>query len=435
MIKTVAKSLLKNKIFIGLVVGTLIGIGFNILGPNPLRDFLLVNVFQPAGTAFLRGLFLIVVPLVLSSLVVGVTQLGSVENIRRLGIRLFLFYIVTTFCAIFIGQSLISVIKPGEGISPSVLSDAKAQFSEQISGLEAQSSLVKESIWPGLVDVIIPKNLFNALSTTNMLGIIFISLLFGIALLKIEKTKIKGTVEILEVISQLCIQVVGWIMKVAPYAVGALMITAVTHLGADFLKQLGQYIFVVFLGYCLQLFLTYGAILKTVIRIPLLEFYKRILPVISTAFSTSSSSATMPTTIRVLEKKFGVPNSITTFSVPLGTTINMDGTSLFEVIAALFVAQVFGVEITLVGHVTLVLLVLLTSIGVAGVPGGSIPILMSAMASLGIPPEGIAIVLGVDRILDMGRTVVNVTGDSMAALYLAKKNNVPLKEYIRKNPA
>ena len=143
------------------------------------------------------------------------------------------------------------------------------------------------------------------------------------------------------------------------------------------------------------------------------------------------SSATMPTTIRNLEKRFGLPESLTTFSIPLGTTVNMDGTALFEVIAALFIAQVYGIDISIAGHITLVLLVLLTSIGVAGVPGGSIPILMSAMATLGIPPEGIALVLGVDRLLDMGRTVVNVTGDSTAALYLAKVEGIPLKENLK----
>lgn len=424
-----------TRILIGLIIGALIGVAFNYWGDNPMREWILGNITQPIGSAFLQALFMVVVPLVLSSLIVGVTNLGTVQHLGRLGVRLGLFYFLTTICAVLLGQALINVIEPGAGISQESRDMALATMSDQVEGLREKSENVTESLWPGLVSTIIPKNIFEALTNANMLAVIFVAFLFGIAMLSLEDKKaVKNTVDVLSVISDCCIKIVGWIMHLAPYAVAALMISAVSNFGLDVMGNVLQYILVVVAGYLLQFFLTYSMVVKFLIKIPVKEFYRRIMPIVATAFSTSSSSATMPTTMRTLEKSFGVPNSITTFSVPLGMTVNMDGTALFEVIAALFVAQVFGVEIGLTGQVTLVVLVLLTSIGVAGVPGGSIPILMSAMATLGIPPEGIALVLGVDRLLDMGRTVVNVTGDSTAALYLARVEKIDLNQKIKDIP-
>lgn len=415
-----------TRIFVGLVIGAVIGLVFNIyFSDQEWMNWVLANVTGPIGSAFLQSLFMVVVPLVLSSLIVGVANLGTVEHLGRLGTRLGLFYLVTTLAAVLIGQFYINTIQPGTGITEAARNQAVQSMEGQISALEQKSKGVKTSLWPGIVTTIIPKNIVDALANTNMLAVIFVSFVFGISLLMNENKEGTQTVlSFLSAISESCIRIVGWIMHLAPYAVAALMINAVARFGLEVMGNVGLYILVVILGYLTQFFVTYSLVVKYVIRIPIKEFYKRILPIVATAFSTSSSSATMPTTMRTLEKRFGVPESITTFSIPLGMTVNMDGTALFEVVAALFVAQVFGVPIDMMGQVTLVILVLLTSIGVAGVPGGSIPILMSAMASLGIPPEGIALVLGVDRLLDMGRTVVNVTGDSTAALYLARVEKI-----------
>lgn len=425
-----------TRILIGLIIGALIGVAFNYWGDNPAREWILNNITAPVGAAFLQALFMVVVPLVLSSLIVGVANLGTVEHLGRLGIRLGIFYALTTLCAVLIGQAVISVIEPGAGISQESREMALENMSGQVEGLREKSENVAQSLWPGLVTTVVPKNIIEALANANMLAIIFVAFIFGIAMLSLEdKRAVQTTLDGLGVVSDACIKIVGWIMKLAPYAVAALMINAVSNFGLDVMGNVLQYILVVIFGYLLQFFGTYALLVKFLIRIPVREFYRRILPIVATAFSTSSSSATMPTTMRTLEKSFGVPNSITTFSIPLGMTVNMDGTALFEVIAALFVAQVFGIEISLTGQVTLVILVLLTSIGVAGVPGGSIPILMSAMATLGIPPEGIALVLGVDRLLDMGRTVVNVTGDSTAALFLARVENIDLEQKIKDIPS
>src|SRR5690606_14055377 len=226
--------------------------------------------------------------------------------------------------------------------------------------------------------------------------------------------------KVLQSLSDVSIVIIGWIMKFAPYAVAALMITSVAQFGLELMGNVAQYIGVVIFAYAIHFLVSYSLIVKFIIKMNPIEFYKKASEAIVTAFSTSSSNATIPTTTRVLEDNFKVSKTITNFSVPLGATINMDGTALFEMVAAVFIAQIFGIDVSLVGYISLIILMLVTSIGVAGVPGGSIPILMSAMAMVGIPPEGIAIILGVDRLLDMGRTMVNVTGDITAGLFVHK---------------
>ena len=415
-------------IFIGLVIGSIIGLFFHKWGADPVRDWLLFNVIQPVGTVFLRSLFMVIVPLVAGSLLVGVVNLGSGKLLKKLGWKVVLFYMSTTFCAIVVGQTVINTLQPGAGISQELRDQAIESSKSQVESLKEKSSWVGKSLWPGIIDKIIPKNILREYGATNMLAIIFVSLLFGIALLGMGEGQNKlAFVGFFSILSEVSVKIVGWIMKIAPYAVAALMINAVASFGLDIMKNLMAYVLIVMGALLTQFFVVYGIILKIFLKIPLSQFYKNALPIFLTAFSTSSSAATMPVTIRTLEKRFGVPNSITTFSVPIGVTVNMDGTALFEVMAAIFIAQVFGVDLSLMEHFTLVFLVLITSIGVAGVPGGSLPILMAAMASLNIPVEGIALILGVDRLLDMCRTVTNVTGDSVAALFLARSEKVQLK--------
>ena len=414
-------------IFIGLVVGSIIGLGFHTWGDSPVKDWILVNAIQPLGTVFLRSLFMIIVPLVAASLLVGVVNLGSGALLKRLGWKVALFYITTTLCAVMVGQSMINTFQPGAGIPQEMAEEAIESSRGQVESLKEKSSWVGKSLWPGIVDKIIPKNIIRQFSETNMLAIIFVSLLFGIALLGMATSPKKDTfVGFFSVLSDISITLVGWIMKIAPYAVAALMINAVSSFGLTIMKNLVFYVLIVIGALLFQFFVVYGTILKFFLKISPLVFYKKAMAIFLTAFSTSSSAATMPVTIRTLEKEFGVPESITTFSVPIGVTVNMDGTALFEVMAAIFIAQVFGVDLSLMEHFTLIFLVLVTSIGVAGVPGGSIPILMAAMAALNIPVEGIALILGVDRLLDMSRTVTNVTGDSVAALFLARSEKIPI---------
>jgi DAACS family dicarboxylate/amino acid:cation (Na+ or H+) symporter len=414
------------KIFLGLVLGIALGAVLNNYSHLKETQNLVKYVLEPIGQVFLRGLFLVVVPLVFSSLVVGVAHLGTIENVKNLGKKLGIFYLVTTVMAVLLGQFLVNVIKPGAGLARDVVESNKASFSGQVESLMEKSQTIGDSLWPGLVGAIVPKNIFAAFSGTEMLGIIFSALLFGLALTLIDKNKSAPVVAVLEGVSESMIKIVQMFMKLAPLAVAALIAGTVSKLGAQFLGLLVWFVAVVFLGYFLHFFGVYGLILKFGVGLNPLEFFRKAIPVFATSFSTSSSNATIPTTIRVLEEDFKAPSDVVRFGVPLGATVNMDGTALFEMVAAMFIAQVFGIEVSLAQQATLVLLVVTTSVGVAGIPGASIPLLMSAMAMVGIPPEGIAIILGVDRLLDMGRTVVNVTGDMVAILFVTRKKGKAL---------
>jgi len=435
-------------IVIGLLVGALIGgLFYDLVGDQagkPPEDmttlavvltWVVANVLDPMGTIFIRSLFMIVILLVFSSLTLGVSNLGNTNALKTMGLRVLSFYIVTTLFAILVGQILIFTIQPGVGLDQEVMSEAIVRMESRVESLAEKSSWVGKSLWPGLVDTVIPKNIISEFGKTNMLAVIFVSMLFGVGIMFMRNEKAASTLkDALTGVTDVTIMIVGWVMHLAPYAVAALMASAVFNFGWNILGKVMMYVLVVVLGYLIHFFLVYGTLLKTVVRIPLREFYGRASNIFLTAFSTSSSSGTMPVTMQTLQSNFGVPKHIVSFTIPIGVTFNMDGTALFEVVAAIFVAQVFGVEITPLGQLTLIALVLITSIGVAGVPGGSLPILMAAMAALGIPPQGIALILGVDRFLDMGRTVLNVTGDTVAALFLAKRSGVDLNQNIKNIP-
>lgn len=419
------------RILYGVIVGTIIGALLTTFAPEPTVEWIVKNVTSPIGTGFLRALFMIVVPLVFSSLAAGVADLGTVSHLGKLGTKLAVYYLVTTFMAVIVGQAVVSITQPGRGVNPDYIESAQTSLALQTEGLRERSEAVGESLWPGIVNTIIPRNILEELGANNMLAVIFVSLFFGIGLLSLERKKAEVPIQFFQAISEVTIKMVGWIMIIAPYAVACLMVNAIAQFDLSILANVAKYFGVVVLCYILHFTVNYSIVLRVFVKISPFEFFRRMVPVFLTAFSTSSSNATLPTTIRNLNKRFGVPERIATFSAPLGATINMDGTALFEVVAALFIAQVFGIDLSLGAQVSLVLIVIITSVGVAGVPGGSIPILMSAMATVGIPPEGIALVLGIDRLLDMGRTVINVTGDSIAALYLARIEGIPLDENIK----
>ena len=427
------------KIFVGFIAGAIIGLIFNFMKANPAWEpgitKLVNNVFYPLGNAFLQGLFMIIVPLVFSSLIVGVSELGSGKMLSRLSKRLFLFYSISTLLAICIGQLFINTFEPGKTVNQEIAQNVAQNMKTKLSSLEEKSSLVGSSLWPGIVTKIIPRNIIDQFGENNMLAVIFVSLIFGVALSSLSRGSAKDSfIGFMSALSNISIIIIGWIMKTAPFAVAALLAIAFSEFGWELMKTMGYYVLVMIAGMLCHLFISYGCILKFLIRIPIKEFIVRMVPVFTTSFGTSSSSATMPVTMNTLEKKFGLPRSIVNFSVPIGTIVNMDGTALFEVVAAVFIAQIFGVELTLVNHISLIAIVFITSVGIAGVPGGSLPILMAAVVVLGIPAEGIAIILGVDRILDMGRTTVNVTGDSIAALFLGRTEGIDISEKLKEIP-
>ncbi len=426
-------------IFIGFFVGVLIGLAFNYLKAypqySPIVEQITDNLFFPFGNLFLQSLFMIIVPLVFSSLIVGVADMSNPASVGRLSKRLFLFYAFSTLIAIFIGQIFMSTIRPGNSIPKTKADQAAISMQEKMSSIKEKSSMVGSSLWPGILTKIVPRNIINQFGENNMLAVIFVSLLFGFSLLCLPNGPPKESfTHFMSALSGMSILIIKWIMKTAPFAVAALIAIAFSEMGLDLIYSLGKYVLAITVAMACHLFGTYSLFLKFLVKIPIKEFFLRLGAVFTTAFGTSSSSATMPVTMRTLEQNFGAPRKVVSFSIPIGTVVNMDGTALFEVAAALFIAQIWGVPLSVTQLILLVAIVFITSVGIAGVPGGSIPVLMSSIVILGLPAEGIALILGVDRLLDMGRTVVNVTGDSIAALYLSKKEGVDISGYIKNHP-
>jgi len=414
------KKIKTGGIFIGLIVGTVLAIIANYSANTEIISFINKNIAGPVGSIFLNALKMIIIPLVLSSLAVGVADIGDPKKLGFLGLRTLLFYLCTTLTAIVIGQTMVNVFEPGSGIDQSVKETLLVEYQETAQTKITKSGGVKDALWPTFFINIVPKNIIQSMVNGDMLSIIFIALFMGVALLMLPKSQASPLHNFFNSLCEVSLFMIGAIMKIAPFAVACLMFSAVTKFGTDILLHLGKYVGVVISSYILQFVLVYFSILYFFLKISPLEFLRKASPIFSTAFSTSSSSATMPTTIATLGTNFKVPRKITSFCVPLGATVNMDGTAMFECIAAIFIAQVFGVDLDLSSQLILIFLILFSSIGVAGVPGGSIPLLISAMVYVGVPAEGIALILGVDRLLDMGRTVVNVTGDTVGALAVHK---------------
>lgn len=422
---------LHTRILLGLFFGSLAGVGANLTvsGSPDLNGILLKlvgSVTEPFGQVFLRLLFMVVIPLVLASLTLGVAGLGDLRKLGRIGLKTFSYFLLVTTLAVVIGLVLVNSIKPGVGLRPEV----REQLLQSYRG-EAASRITTAQTSTGfgirtLVDII-PRNPIEAMTEGNMLSVIFFSLMLGVALTKVPAERARPVLGFLEGLGDAVVVIIDMAMKLAPYGVFALIFSVTARFGFDILKQLALFVFVVLLGLSLHQFVVYSILVKLFSRLSPVVFFRRIRSVMITAFSTSSSNATLPTTIRVAEEELGVPKEIAGFVLPLGSTINMNGTALFEGVTAIFLAQVFGVHLTMANQMLVVVLSVMSAIGTAGVPGGSIPLLVLVIQAIGVPAEGIAVIIGVDRILDMCRTVLNVTGDITTATFVARSEGFTLR--------
>jgi DAACS family dicarboxylate/amino acid:cation (Na+ or H+) symporter len=384
--------------------------------PPTWSDLLIQYVMNPIGQIFLRLLFLTVVPLVFASLALGVAQLGSRGNLGRIGLKTFSYFIATMTTAVIIGLLLVNLVQPGRGL-PQDTSERLLR----IYGSEAASRTGRPTDFG--IDTfvnIVPRNPLAAMVEMDMLAIIFVALLVGMGLTLIERTRAQAIIQVLEGINDLMVVIIDWAMHLAPYGVFALIYTVTARFGFDLLRPLGLYVVVVLVGLAIQMFGVLSVLLVTLARVNPFDFFRRVRDVLITAFSTSSSNATLPTSIKIAEEELGVPSSIAGFVLPLGATMNMNGTALFEGVTVVFLAQVFGVQLTLLDQIIVVILAVMTAIGAAGVPGGSMPLLVMVLATVHVPEMGIALILGVDRLLDMSRTTLNVIGDISAATVVAR---------------
>ncbi len=426
---------LHTRILIGLGVGLVAGIAANYFlgGAHPRVTWLISNITQPIGTLFLRLLLMIVIPLVFSSLIVGVAGVGDVRKLGRIGLKSFGYTLVLSAISVVIGLTLANTIRPGNRIDPATATQLQDQYgSAATSTVDAakRASAANDSPLMQVVKTIVPSNPVNALApeTPNMLHLMFFALMIGIAITLIPASTAAPLIAVLQGVYEITAKIIAMIMRVAPYAVACLIFTTVAQFGIGLLQSLFWFMVTVLAGLALHMFGVFSLSIYFLSRISPLTFFRRIETVILTAFSTSSSNATLPTAIRVSEENLGVPSSINRFVLTVGATANQNGTALFEGVTVLFLAQLAGVDLSLGQQLMVVYLAILGGVGTAGVPAGSIPFIVGVLATINVNPLLIGIILGVDRILDMCRTTLNVVGDLTIATYVARSEGYKLLE-------
>jgi Na+/H+-dicarboxylate symporter len=418
---------LYTKITIALILGVVFGLVANLLDIGPLVDFLVA--IRQFGDAWIDLITMVVIPLVVASLIVGTASLGDITKVGRVGGKTVAYYLVTTAIAVTIGLVLSNLLIQDARMSPEALEALRGTYLA-----EGQSTVEMARQAPGIVEVlrgIIPRNPIEALANFNMLQIIFFSILFGAALSVLAAAKRDPVLKFFDGVNEAAIVLIHWIMKLAPYAVFALIGAVIARFGADVLQSLLVYSLTVVAGLLLHVLITYSAALRFLARLSPLDFFRRIRGVQLIAFSTSSSNATLPVTMETAEDEIGISKEVSSFVLPLGATINMDGTALYQAVATMFIAQVLVGDLSLAAQFGIVLTATLASIGAAGVPSAGIIILIVVLQQA-LPPSvdpaaGIALILGVDRILDMCRTSVNVTGDLTAASVVARSEGEKLE--------
>ncbi len=408
------------KIIIGLLLGLLYGIFAASQGLTSFTS----EWISPFGKIFLNLLKLIAVPLVLSSLITGVASLSDTKKLSRIGGKTITIYVVTTAIAVTIGLISVNILQPGDTVPEEMKTKLQETYKSAASGrMEAAAEVKDRSVLQPLVDMV-PSNVFSSASNNrNMLQVVFVAIIVGIALIQIPKNKGRPVLDFFEGINELVIKLVDNIMLIAPIGVFALISDTITSVAGDnlnnileLLSALGYYMLAVIIGLILQMAITYTFVLKLFSKMNLKTFYQGIAPAQLLAFSTSSSGATLPVTMERCEEELGVSEEVSSFVLPLGATINMDGTALYQAVAAVFIAQTIGMDLALGAQLTIVFTAVLASIGTAAVPGAGIIMLIIILEAVGVPSAGIALILGVDRILDMMRTVTNVTGDASVAV-------------------
>ena len=411
------------QIIIGLTLGLVYGI---IAAGNGWGSFT-SDWIAPFGTVFMSLLKLIAVPLVLSSLITGVASLSNLQKLSRIGGKTIAIYVSTTAVAVTIGLISVNVLQPGDKVPDQMKEKLQQTYEEDASARAGSAQKVKNRgpLQP-IVDMV-PSNFFSSASSNrNMLQVVFVAIFVGIGLIQIPKDKGKPVLDFFEGLNDVVIKLVDLIMLMAPVGVFALIAQTINKIAGDDLSQvlellgaLGYYMIAVILGLIIHAGITYNGLLKFMSKMPLKTFYKGIAPAQLLAFSTSSSGATLPVTMDCCEEELGVSEEVSSFVLPLGATINMDGTALYQAVAAVFIAQTLGMGLGIGAQLTIILTAVLASIGTAAVPGAGIIMLVIILEAVSVPSAGIALILGVDRILDMMRTVVNVTGDASIAVIVA----------------
>ncbi len=395
----------------------------NIVSTSKVQT--IATQIKPIGTLFINLLTLIAIPLVIASLIIGASSLEDVKKLGRLGAKALALYIITSIIAITIGLTLANLIQPGTKVAGETSNRLLIEFQDETPIDISQH--FELNILDFIVSIV-PKNPISAMANGAMLQIVFFSLIFGLTILFIDKEKAKYVIGFFSGVSEIMIKMVQIIMKIAPIGVFALISATIAEFGYEFLSTLIWYILAVFLGLFIHTLIVYGSLVKFIGKYSIISFFRNIRTAQVIGFTTSSSAATLPITFDCVENKIGVPKSISGFVLPLGATINMDGTALYQGVAAVFIAQVYGLDLTIIEQLTILLTALLASIGTAPVPGVGIIMLVMILESINIPAQGIALILGVDRLLDMARTITNISGDAAVCVSVAGSEGLNLNK-------
>ena len=407
---------LHRRIMIGFAVGAILGLSLHAAfgAPPPWLLAFLDAAAEPAGRLFLRLLLVMVVPLVASSLILGVAEMGDAARLGRVALRTLAFTLVATALSVVTGLVFVSVFKPGAGfpleVREALISSGRLPSVPPAEGGGIAARLV----------ALVPDNPVKAAATGDFLGLMFFGLLFGVGVVRAPKEKTAPVLRFLEGVYEASMGLISLVMKLAPWGVGALILNLTARHGLSLFAHLLGYAAVVLGALAFHQFVTYTVLLRLWGGMGPRRFFTGAREALLTAFATSSSSATLPISLRAAETGLGVPRDVSRFVLTVGASANQNGTALYEGVTALFLAQCFGVELSLGAQATVMVLAILGGVGTAGVPGGSLPMLMAILASIGVPAEGVLLILGVDRFLDMARTVLNVTGDLVIAVLVAR---------------
>lgn len=421
---------LANRILLGLVAGALLGLVAErtITAPDDVErlNWWLANVIQPLGKLFIRIIFMIVIPLIFSAIVLGVAEMGDVRKLGRIGLKSLFYTVLLSGTSVVIGITMVNLLAPGKAMSAETKADLASRYVSEAGSRVAQGT-TERPLAQTLLDLIPQNPLAEAVNAFapnytggGLISVMVFSLFFGVALAMTPQEKAEPVLALLRGIFEVCMRIIGFAMSLAPLGVACLGFSLTSQLGLDVVRSLGFYTLVVLLGLGLHLFGTYSLFLKFIARESPWRFFRNISEVLITSFSTSSSNATLPVSLRVAETNLKLPPRISRFVLTVGASANQNGTALYEGVTVLFLAQVFGVDLSLSQQIVVALMCIIAGLGTAGVPGGSLPLVVGVLVTIGVPGESIAIILGIDRLLDMCRTTVNVVGDLVCATLVAR---------------
>ncbi len=412
---------LQWRILIGFLLGLLGGLAVYVGARDAAwLDMLVTYVTNPIGQLFLRLLFMLVLPLLFSALVVGIAEMGEIKALRSIGLKTLAYTVVVSGIAVAVSLAAVNLLQPGAGVDPAVARAMIGEAGAGAAGIIQKSGEAKTGI-DALINIV-PSNLIAAMSANDVLAVMFFALFFGIGLLLVQGPRTEPLKRVFEGVFEVSMRLIGLVIQLAPVAIFCFMFNLASQFGWDLIVKLAAYVGVVLLALAIQMFVVYPALLVFLARKNPIAFFRETQEASVMAFATASSNATLPTALRVAETRLKLPPRISRFVLTIGATANQNGTAMFEGVTVLFLAQFFGVQLGLSDQLFVMLVCILAGIGTAGVPAGSLPVIALILGSVGVPPEGIGLILGVDRFLDMCRTTLNVVGDLVAATVISARS-------------